>query len=133
MKKPNPRVLLPALVVSFGLVTVLGLAIALDPVPAKAAAPQPAAATSSKPSTKHLKFKGGVVTVTIAAITLRDLDNPVQLHTFTYSPNVHDKIMKIINKGGYQYGDEVTVKYAPGTTVALSLHGKPSKRKPGKF
>lgn len=54
-------------------------------------------------------------------------DNERTILTFTYSPEVKAKMQKIIDSGGYQYGDKIKVKYAPGTTVALKIKGKPSK------
>ena len=47
--------------------------------------------------------------------------------TFSYSPEVRDQMIKILNKGGYQYGDKVVIHYKPGTTTAVKLQGKPSK------
>jgi hypothetical protein len=54
-------------------------------------------------------------------------DNERTILTFTYSPEVKAKMQKIIDSGGYQYGDKIKIKYAPGTTVALKIKGKPSK------
>jgi len=36
-------------------------------------------------------------------------------------------MQKIIDKGGYQYGDKVTVYYDPATRKAMKIKGKPSK------
>ena len=52
-----------------------------------------------------------------------------ELHTFTYSPAIRDKMQKIFNAGGYQYGDKVVIWYKSGTDVALKIKGKPSKTK----
>lgn len=52
-----------------------------------------------------------------------------EIHTFTYSPSLHEKMQEIFNAGGYQYGDKVVVWYRQGTTVALNIKGKPSKKK----
>jgi hypothetical protein len=49
------------------------------------------------------------------------------IHTFTYNTQVQTKMQKVINSGGYQYGDKIRIKYLPGSTVALKIHGKPSK------
>jgi hypothetical protein len=38
-------------------------------------------------------------------------------------------MQKIFNEGGYQYGDKVVVWYQSGSTVALNIKGKPSKKK----
>jgi hypothetical protein len=49
------------------------------------------------------------------------------IHTFTYADKVKAQMSKIITAGGYQYGDKIKIMYTPGTTVALKIHGKPSK------
>jgi hypothetical protein len=49
------------------------------------------------------------------------------IHTFTYSDDVKAKMSKIVDKGNYQYGDKIKIQYTPGQTVALKIHGKPSK------
>jgi hypothetical protein len=36
-------------------------------------------------------------------------------------------MQKIIDTGGYQYGDKVTVFYEPATLKAIKFKGKPSK------
>jgi hypothetical protein len=36
-------------------------------------------------------------------------------------------MQKILDAGGYQYGDKVEILYTPGSTVALRIQGKPSK------
>jgi hypothetical protein len=36
-------------------------------------------------------------------------------------------MQQIVDKGGYQYGDKVTVLYDPTSQKALSVKGKPSK------
>jgi hypothetical protein len=61
------------------------------------------------------------------SMVVSEQGNEREIHTFTYNANVKSKMQKIINGGGYQYGDKIKIKYTPGTTVALKLHGKPSK------
>jgi hypothetical protein len=36
-------------------------------------------------------------------------------------------MQKIVDKGGYQYGDKVTVYYDPQSHTALKIKGKPSR------
>jgi hypothetical protein len=36
-------------------------------------------------------------------------------------------MQQIVDKGGYQYGDKVTVYYDPATMKAAKFKGKPSK------
>ena len=33
----------------------------------------------------------------------------------------------ISDNGGYKYGDKVKIRYQQGQTVALKIHGRPSK------
>ena len=83
----------------------------------------PAKATSPKP----VWLKGEVVRADANSITVRHLDNALALETFTFAPGIQDKMRKIFDRGGYQYGDKVSVLRQPGQTVALKIHGKPSK------
>ena len=61
------------------------------------------------------------------SIQVRSLTDMKELHTFTYSPEIRDKMQNIFNAGGYQYGDKVVVWYRHGGSVALKIKGKPSK------
>ncbi|HEY6464715.1 MAG TPA: hypothetical protein VIY69_01910 [Candidatus Acidoferrales bacterium] len=61
------------------------------------------------------------------SMVVSEQGNERMIHTFTYNANVKAKMQKIINAGGYQYGDKIKIRYTPGTTVALKIHGKPSK------
>ena len=61
------------------------------------------------------------------SMVVSEQGNERVIHTFTYSPEVKTKMQNIINAGGYQYGDRIKVQYTPGSTVALKIHGKPSK------
>jgi ribosomal protein L21E len=36
-------------------------------------------------------------------------------------------MQQIVDKGGYQYGDKVTILYDPTTQKAMKIKGKPSK------
>jgi hypothetical protein len=61
------------------------------------------------------------------AIQVRSLANEKEIHTFSYSDQIRDKMQSLLDKGGYQYGDKVVIQYMPGTEVALKIKGKPSK------
>jgi hypothetical protein len=63
------------------------------------------------------------------SLQVRSLVDMRELHTFTYSPEIRDKMQNVFNAGGYQYGDKVVVWYRQGTNVALNIKGKPSKTK----
>jgi hypothetical protein len=73
------------------------------------------------------KFEGYVMHANIAQITLRAKGNDMSLETFTLSQVAATKMQTIVDKGGYQYGDRVTVYYDPTTKQALKVKGKPSK------
>ena len=73
------------------------------------------------------KFEGYVMHANIAQITVRAKGNDMSLETFTLSQVAATKMQTIVDKGGYQYGDRVTVYYDPTTKQALKFKGKPSK------
>jgi len=73
------------------------------------------------------KFEGTVLNATIAQITVRAKGNDMGIQTFPLTPEASAKMLQIIDKGGYQYGDKVTVFYDPDTKKALKVKGKPSK------
>ena len=73
------------------------------------------------------KFKGQVLSATIASIIVQSSDNERMIRTFQYSPEAREKMLAIIGEGGYRHGDKVTVFTEPGSNVALKIKGKPSK------
>jgi hypothetical protein len=73
------------------------------------------------------KYEGYVTQANIAQITVRAKGNDMGLETFALSQEASAKMQTIIDKGGYQYGDKVTVYYDPTTKKALKIKGKPSK------
>lgn len=75
----------------------------------------------------HPKFEGTVVNATIAQITVRAKNDDMAIQTFPLSEVASTKMLAIIDKGGYQYGDKVTVFYDPDTRKAVRVKGKPSK------
>jgi hypothetical protein len=123
--KPKFHALLPALFIAAGFFIAAGPAA--NCVSAQATVSDPVVVKSPKPSKKPLKFVGLVISANAATLTARSTSNASLLQTFSYSPGVRAQMVKILNKGGYQYGDKVRVEYAPGTTVAISLKGKASK------
>jgi len=120
--KLSARILLPLLAIAAGLTFSTGGA---------AAQAQPLSTdlpVVAKPATvKPLKFDGTVIASSSAAIVVRSRENAMLTQSFTYSPAVRDQMIKILNKGGYQFGDKVVIHYTPGTTTAVKLQGKPSK------
>ena len=77
--------------------------------------------------TKLEKFKGEVLSMTNVQIIVRSVENERLIRTFTYTPEVRERMQQIIDKGGYQHGDKVEIHCAPGSDVAIKIKGKPSK------
>jgi hypothetical protein len=78
-------------------------------------------------ATGQVKFEGYVQNANIAQITVRAKGNDMSIQTFPLSEAASLKMQQIIDKGGYQYGDKVTVFYDPATVKAIKFKGKPSK------
>ncbi len=95
---------------------------------AETAAPIIIGAVKPKPKITGLdKFEGFVMHANNAQITVRAKGNDLAIRTFPLSEDASAKMQKIIDKGGYQYGDKVTVFYEPATSKAIKFKGKPSK------
>ena len=73
------------------------------------------------------KFEGFVMHANNAQITVRAKGNDMAIRTFSLSEQASVKMQKIVDKGGYQYGDKVTILYEPATSKAVQVKGKPSK------
>ena len=73
------------------------------------------------------KFDGFVMHANIAQITVRAKGNDLAIRTFPLSPAAATKMQQIVDKGGYQYGDKVSVLYDPTSQRAIKIKGKPSK------
>ena len=73
------------------------------------------------------KFEGTVVNATVLQITVRAKGDDLGMQTFPLSEELSAKMIRILEKGGYQYGDKVTVFYDPSSRKALKIKGKPSK------
>lgn len=73
------------------------------------------------------KFEGFVMNANTAQITVRAKGNDMAVRTFALSEQAASKMQTIVDKGGYQYGDKVTVMYDPVSLKAVRLKGKPSK------
>ena len=73
------------------------------------------------------KFEGYVMNANIAQITVRAKGNDMAIQTFALSPQAIAKMQTIVDKGGYQYGDKVTLLYDPASLQVIKLKGKPSK------
>jgi len=121
-----------------GLAAVLG---SLWTLPAKAQAPAAVApiivdtavpiivsAVTPKPKATGLtKFEGYVLHANNAQITARAKGNDMSIQTFSLTPDASTKMQTIVDKGGYQYGDKVTIYYDAATMKAYKFKGKASK------
>jgi hypothetical protein len=79
-----------------------------------------------KPS-KAVWLKAEVVHADLHTIIVRERDNSMMIHTFTYSGKAQDKMNFIVENGGYQVGDQVSIRWIPGGSEALDIKGRPSK------
>jgi hypothetical protein len=85
-------------------------------------------AVKPKPKNTGLgKFEGFVMNANIAQITVKAKGDDMSIRTFALSQAASTKMQQIVDKGGYQYGDKVTVFFDPTTTQAVKIKGKASK------
>jgi hypothetical protein len=98
------------------------------PVVVDTAVPIVVNAIKPKPKPTGLaKFEGFVQNANIVQITVRAKGNDMSIQTFSLSENASVRMQQIVDKGGYQYGDRVTILYDPSTQKAIKIKGKPSK------
>ena len=98
------------------------------PVVVDTAVPLVVNAVKPKPKANGLaKFEGFVVNANIAQITARAKESELTIQTFPLSQPASQKMQQIVDKGGYQYGDKVTIYYTPTSMQAVKFKGKPSK------
>ncbi len=98
------------------------------PLVVDTAAPIVVAVLKPRPKPTGLdKFEGFVMHANNAQITVRAKGNDMAIRTFPLSQAASSRMQKIIDQGGYQYGDKVTVFYQPDTSQAIKVKGKPSK------
>src|SRR5713226_8123166 len=95
---------------------------------AETAAPIIVSAVKPKPKTSGLdRFEGFVMHANTAQITVRAKGNDLAIRTFALSETAAAKMQQIVDKGGYQYGDKVTVLYDGASEKAIKIKGKPSR------
>jgi hypothetical protein len=98
------------------------------PIVVDTAVPIVVNAVKPKPiATGLAKFEGYVMNANIAQITVRAKGDDLAIRTFPLSEAVAAKMQQIVDKGGYQYGDKVTVLYDAASQKAIKIKGKPSK------
>ncbi|MGH9866293.1 MAG: hypothetical protein ACRD4H_12845 [Candidatus Acidiferrales bacterium] len=96
------------------------------PIVVDTAVPIVVNAVKPKP-TGLTKFEGFVMHANTAQITARAKGNDMAVVTFSLSKAAATKMQQIVDKGGYQYGDKVTIFYDPATQQVMKFKGKPSK------
>jgi hypothetical protein len=100
----------------------------LIPIAVDTAAPIVINAIKPKPLPAGIvKFEGTVMNANASQITVRAKNNELSLQTFALSQGASAQMQQIIDKGGYQYGDKVTVLYNTANLVAVKVKGKPSR------
>lgn len=100
----------------------------LTPIIVSEAAPIVAKVLTPKPKNVGTeKFEGYVMNANLAQITVRAKGDDLGVQTFALTQDVSAKMQKIMDKGGYQYGDKVTIYYDPQSKQAVKIKGKPSK------
>jgi len=87
----------------------------------------PPIVVSQKPP-KPVWMKAVVIRADARTIMVREEENSLMIHTFTYSQKAREKMEKILDNGqGYQSGDKVKILHLPDTNEALDFKGKASK------
>jgi len=104
-----------------------GVTMAQDPVVVGTAAAIAIQTIKPKKQSPYPKFEGTVMNSNNVLITVRGKENELAVRTFPLSEVAAAKMQKLIDKGGYQYGDKVTVYYDPATNKAIKIKGKASK------
>jgi hypothetical protein len=93
------------------------------------AAPQTTQVSTLPGPNKPVVFRGEVLHQLPNSITVRNLDrdHEREIRTFSFSDGLKPQMQKLLDAGGFQYGDKIEILYLPGSTVALRIAGKPSK------
>jgi hypothetical protein len=73
------------------------------------------------------KFQGYVMHANNAQVTVRAIHNDMAIETFPLTGAAATKMQAYIDKGGFQYGDKITVYYNPQSLQAVKFKGKPSR------
>jgi len=109
----------------FAIACAIGV-LALAAAPARAQIDTSAPIVVKQTPPRAVWMRAQVIHADSNSIVVSELGNERMIHTFTYTPEVHDKMQAIIDQGGYQNGDKVKIRFMPGETVALAIRGKPS-------
>jgi hypothetical protein len=96
----------------------------------KAAAQAEPAVMTKQVTPKPVWLKVKVVHFDQNSMTVRVLGDEMRVLTFTFANSAQPQVQKALDKGGYQQDDQLKIRYVPGTSLALAIHGKASKPKP---
>lgn len=108
---------------------VCGLALAGAAFAPRASAQASPVVMAKQTTQKPVWLKVEVMRFGQNSMTVRIPGQETRILTFTYATSAQPQVQKVLNNGGYQYGDAVKIRYIPGTNVALRIHGKASKPK----
>jgi hypothetical protein len=117
----------------FSALAALAAGVAFGSTPAKAQADPVSPLNTSPPivvkqkAVKPIWLKAEVIHADQLSLLVREEDNGLNIHTFTYSDKAREKMQAVLDAGGYQYGDKIKIRYMPGKTEALDIQGDPSK------
>jgi len=99
----------------------------LTPIIVDTAVPIIVSAIKPKPKyTGLVKFQGTILHANNAQVTVRAKGNDMSIQTFPLAASASAKMQTIVDKGGYQYGDKITIYYDPQSMQAMKFKGKPS-------
>lgn len=99
----------------------------LTPIIVSEAAPIIVNAVKPKPKPGTQKFEGYFLHANTAQVTVKARGDDQSIQTFPLSQAASEKMQRIIDNGGYQYGDKITVYYDTQSHQALKIKGKPSR------
>ena len=101
--------------------------VVVAPVVVDTAVPIIVRAVKPKAPEGSAKFEGFIMNANIAQITAWAKGNETAIMTFSLTKDTAAKMQQIVDRGGYQYGDKVTIYYDPATHQVMKFKGKPSK------
>ena len=100
----------------------------MTPIIVSEVAPIVVKAITPKPKPTGLqKFQGYIVHANVVQVTVRAKGDDLAIQTFPLSQPLAAQMQKIVDTGGYQYGDKITVYYDPQSRTAVKIKGKPSR------
>jgi len=65
-------------------------------------------------------LKAEVIHADAVTLIVRERANSMAIHTFNFSSELQPKMQAMLDKGGFQYGDKVSILFMQGQTVADS-------------